>query len=54
MASWNRDIYPTCFDWLRDRVDGREMAHAGQVLYLEPSGGGPNGADVSLRRHWYE
>src|SRR5918999_5274337 len=53
MSSWSRDIYPTCFDWLRDRVDGREMRNAGEVLYLEQGGGGPNGSEVSHRRHWY-
>jgi dipeptidyl aminopeptidase/acylaminoacyl peptidase len=54
MTSWNRDIYPTSFDWLRDRLDGREMVNAGQVLYLEPTGGGPNGPDVAHRRQWFE
>jgi dipeptidyl aminopeptidase/acylaminoacyl peptidase len=54
MTSWNRDIYPTSFDWLLDRLNGREMVHAGEVLYLEPTGGGPNGTDVRHRRHWFE
>ena len=54
MASWNRDIYPTCFDWLRDRLTGREMVNQGQVVYLEPGGGGPNGASARRSRHWYD
>jgi pimeloyl-ACP methyl ester carboxylesterase len=54
MTSWKRDIYPTSFDWLLDRLNGSEMVNAGEVLYLESTGGGPNGADVRHRRHWFE
>ena len=35
-------------------LDGRPLRHSGDVVHLEPSGGGPNSADVPLRRHWYE
>ena len=54
MTSWNRDIYTTCFDWLGDRLAGRELRNRDQVVYLEPGGGGPNGSDTKRRRHWYE
>jgi hypothetical protein len=39
---------------LLDRLNGREMVNAGEILYLEPTGGGPNGTRVQRRRHWYE
>ena len=54
MSSWKRDIYPTSFDWLQDRMSGRDMTNEGQVVYLESSGGGPNAPDASHRRHWFE
>lgn len=54
MTSWNRDIYPMSFDWLRDRLRGREQHNAGQVVYLEAGGGGPNGTRAPRRRRWFE
>jgi pimeloyl-ACP methyl ester carboxylesterase len=54
MASlWNLDSYATCMDFLSDRFAGTPVAHDGEVLYLEPGGGGPDGADVPTRRHWF-
>jgi hypothetical protein len=30
------------------------MRHAGKVVYVEPSGAGPNAASVTYRRRWFE
>ncbi|HSK97765.1 MAG TPA: alpha/beta hydrolase [Euzebyales bacterium] len=55
MASlWNLDAYATAMDFLADRFQGRPLAHDGEVLYLEPGGGGPAGATVTTNHHWFE
>lgn len=41
-------------DWLRDRVDGRPQANAGDTLYLEQSGTGPDAPDVRIGRNWFD
>ncbi|HET6191790.1 MAG TPA: prolyl oligopeptidase family serine peptidase [Trebonia sp.] len=41
-------------DWLRDRVDGRPQARAGQALYLDAGGTGPNGDRAAVKRKWFQ
>ena len=53
-AVWEADMHAFVCDWLRDRFNGEKVRHPGQVLYLEPSGAGPNSASVSLKRRWFE
>jgi pimeloyl-ACP methyl ester carboxylesterase len=53
-AVWEADIHAFVCDWLRERFNGVAVRHPGQVLYLEPSGAGPNGASVSLKRRWFD
>ena len=47
-------LRPAMVDWLRDRLDNKPMAHAGDVLYLETGGAGPNSPDVQIKRRWFE
>jgi hypothetical protein len=51
---WEADIHAFVCDWLRDRFDGKPVKHAGKVIYLEPSGAGPNAATVNLKRRWFD
>jgi pimeloyl-ACP methyl ester carboxylesterase len=51
---WEADIHAFVCDWLRDRFEGKAVKYPGKVLYLEPSGTGPNGDAVTLKRRWYE
>lgn len=41
-------------DWLVDRLAGAPMPNAGEVLYLEPGGTGPNSPRVARQRHWFD
>jgi pimeloyl-ACP methyl ester carboxylesterase len=52
-AIWNLDTYATCMDFLKDRFDGKPMAHDGDVLYIEP-GTGPHSTSVPAKRRWFE
>lgn len=52
--AWNFDIHSAGMDWLRDRLQGRPLSRAGEVLYLEPGGPSPNDAAAPAKRHWYE
>jgi len=36
-------------DWLRDRLDGKPMRHAGEVLYLDGGSAGPNSPKVATK-----
>lgn len=51
---WEADIHAFVCDWLRERFNGVPVKHPGKVLYLEPSGTGPNSPSVSLKRRWFE
>jgi pimeloyl-ACP methyl ester carboxylesterase len=51
---WSQDIHFLGMDWLRDRIQGRPMANAGEVLYVIPGVGGPNGPRTAHRRAWFE
>jgi hypothetical protein len=51
---WNLDTYATCMDFLKDRFDGRPLAHDGEVLYLETGGAGPHAASAPAKRRWFE
>ena len=51
---WEADIHGFSCDWLRDRFNGQPLKHAGQVLYLDASGSGPNAEVVKFKRKWYE
>ena len=53
-AVWEADVHACVCDWLRDRINGAPQKHAGKVLYLEPSGAGPNGPSVNYKRTWFE
>lgn len=50
---WHRDIYATSLDWLRDRLDGREMRNEGETVYLDGSAG-PSGKEAPRKRWWFE
>jgi pimeloyl-ACP methyl ester carboxylesterase len=52
-ATWARGSHGVLMDWLRDRLTGRPLEHAGEVLYVE-GGAGPNGPDVQAKRWWFE
>ena len=41
-------------DWLRDRFADKPLRHPGQVVYVEANSAGPNSANVSCKRAWYE
>jgi pimeloyl-ACP methyl ester carboxylesterase len=41
-------------DWLRDRVDGKPQTRAGQALYLDGGGPGPNSARAAVKRKWFQ
>jgi pimeloyl-ACP methyl ester carboxylesterase len=51
---WMNDIHAVSMDWLADRVNGRPMKNVGEVLYLEPGGGGPNGSSVAHKGQWFD
>jgi len=51
---WEADIHAFVCDWLRDRFAGRPLAHDGKVVWLEPSGAGPNAASVTYKRRWFD
>ena len=53
-AVWEADMHAFVCDWLRERFNGVPVKHPGQVLYLEPSGAGPNSPSVSLKRRWFD
>jgi hypothetical protein len=53
-ASWAVPLHAVMCDWLRDRLAGKPLRHPGQVVYVEPSGAGPNSAEAALKRWWYE
>jgi len=40
-------------DWLSDRVAGRPQARAGQALYLDAGGQGPNSPHAPVKRQWF-
>jgi dipeptidyl aminopeptidase/acylaminoacyl peptidase len=47
-------VYGLMLDWLADRLAEVPNRNAGEVLYLDAWGTGPNGADVSRKRRWFE
>ena len=51
---WEADVHAFACDWLRDRFNSVPLKHAGKVLYLEPSGAGPNSASVTFKRRWFD
>lgn len=51
---WEADIHAFVCDWLRERFNGVPVKHPGKVLYLEPSGAGPNSPSVTFKRKWFE
>jgi len=53
-AVWESDMHYFVCDWLRDRFNGVPQKHAGKVVYLEPSGAGPNAATVNYKRRWFD
>jgi dienelactone hydrolase len=53
-AVWEADIHSFVCDWLRERFAGKPLKHAGKVIYLEPSGAGPNAATVNFKRRWFD
>jgi pimeloyl-ACP methyl ester carboxylesterase len=52
-SEWARASHGVMMDWLRDRLDGKPLAHEGQVVYVEGSSG-PNAPDLATKRFWYE
>jgi dienelactone hydrolase len=53
-AVWEADIHAFACDWLRDRFNGARLKHSGKVLWLDPSGAGPNAASVTYKRRWFD
>lgn len=53
-AVWEADIHAFVCDWLRDRFNGIPVKYPGKVLWLEPSGAGPNAQGVSHKRRWFD
>jgi hypothetical protein len=51
---WQQDIHGVMCDWLRERFEGKELRHPGQVVYVDNSSAGPNSASATLKRKWYE
>jgi pimeloyl-ACP methyl ester carboxylesterase len=41
-------------DWIRDRVDGKPQSRAGQSLYLDSGGQGPNSSRAAAKRKWFQ
>jgi pimeloyl-ACP methyl ester carboxylesterase len=52
-TEWARASHSVLMDWLRDRLQGKPLAHEGQVVYVEGSGG-PNAPGLKTKRFWYE
>jgi cephalosporin-C deacetylase-like acetyl esterase len=50
---WARNSHAVLMDWLRDRFDGKELAHVGEVVYVEGPAG-PNAPGLPTKRFWYE
>lgn len=50
---WRHDINAMGMDWLLDRFGGDPPRRAGEVLYIEPTGGGPNDPATPAKRHWF-
>jgi dienelactone hydrolase len=51
---WLNESHALTMDWLADRAAGRPMQNAGQVIYIEPTGPGPNGTAAARKRMWFE
>jgi hypothetical protein len=51
---WEADIHAFVCDWLRDRFAGQPLRHDGKVVWLDPSGAGPNAASVTYKRRWFD
>lgn len=47
-------VYNLMIDWLVDRLAGAPQKNAGQVLYLESGGSGPNDPNVARKRRWFD
>ncbi|MFC2022008.1 alpha/beta hydrolase family protein [Chloroflexota bacterium] len=47
-------VHALMIDWVKDRLEGKPVAHPGQVLYLDKNGAGPNSPTVPVKRRWYE
>jgi pimeloyl-ACP methyl ester carboxylesterase len=52
--NWAAPLHGAMCDWLRDRFDGKALRHAGQTVYVDGNGAGPNADHVTLKRKWYE
>ncbi len=50
---WRQDINSMGMDWLLDRFRGEPPRRAGEVLYVEPTGAGPNDPATPAKRHWF-
>ncbi|HEY3921325.1 MAG TPA: alpha/beta fold hydrolase [Gaiellaceae bacterium] len=53
-AAWQGDMNELALDWLKDRIDGRQLPDERLITYLPAGGSGPVGAEHSTRRRWYE
>jgi dienelactone hydrolase len=53
-AVWEADIHAFACDWLRDRFNGVPLEHDGKVVWLDPSGAGPNATSVTYKRRWFD
>jgi len=51
---WEADIHAFVCDWMRERFNGVPQKHAGKTVWIDPSGAGPNGANVTYKRRWFD
>jgi dipeptidyl aminopeptidase/acylaminoacyl peptidase len=51
---WEADIHGFVCDWLRSRFRGEPLRHAGKVLWLDAASAGPNGAQPTYKRRWFD
>ncbi|MPZ23068.1 MAG: alpha/beta hydrolase [Dehalococcoidia bacterium] len=50
---WRLDSHSMVLDWLRDRVDGKQIANEGKAVTLRTGMGGPSGATAAAGREWF-
>lgn len=52
-APWSKPSHGVATDWLRDRLEGKPIAHEGRVLYVQTAKG-PYSPSAEPKRAWFE